>query len=79
MPRILYVKLRYAIEQEMVAKPTDFFIRRTGDLFFNIKNVRDAQQDVLTKMSHLLNWTDEEKQRYEEELEDELRKATSVV
>lgn len=79
MPRILYVKLRYAIEKEMAAKPTDFFIRRTGDLFFNIKNVKDAQQDVLTEMGQLLNWSANEQQQFETELEDEIRKATTVV
>ncbi|PIC67471.1 glycerol-3-phosphate dehydrogenase [Sporosarcina sp. P21c] len=79
MPRILYVKLRYAIEHEMTAKPTDFFIRRTGDLFFNIKNVQDAKEDVLVKMGQLLNWSADEQQRYQLELEDELRKSTSVV
>ena len=79
MPRILYVKLRYAMEQEMTVKPTDFFIRRTGDLFFNIKNVQDAKQDVLIKMGQILNWTAEEQERYRLELEDELQKATSVV
>ena len=79
MPRILYVKLRYAIEHEMTTKPTDFFIRRTGDLFFNIKNVRDAQQDVVTEMSRILNWSTTEQRQYELELEEEIRKATSVV
>ena len=79
MPRILYVKLRYAIEHEMTVKPTDFFIRRTGDLFFNIKNVQDAKEDVLVKMSQLLNWSAEEQKRYQLELEDELLKSTSVV
>ncbi|PIC98297.1 glycerol-3-phosphate dehydrogenase/oxidase [Sporosarcina sp. P29] len=79
MPRILYVKLRYAIEHEMTVKPTDFFIRRTGDLFFNIKNVQDAKEDVLVKMGQLLNWSAEEQKRYQLELEDELLKSTSVV
>lgn len=79
LPRILYVKLRYAIEKEMTVKPTDFFIRRTGDLFFNIKNVVDAEHDVLVEMAQIFNWSDMERQRYEKELEDEMSKATSVV
>ena len=66
-------------EHEMTTKPTDFFIRRTGDLFFNIKNVRDAQQDVVTEMSRILNWSTTEQRQYELELEEEIRKATSVV
>ncbi len=79
MPRILYVKLRYAIEKEMTVKPTDFFIRRTGDLYFNIKNVVDAKKDVLNEMARIFNWTSIEQQSYEKELEDEMIKATSVV
>lgn len=79
MPRILYVKLRYAIENEMAVKPTDFFIRRTGDLYFHMKNVRDGKQDVINEMAAILNWTAEQKQQYTDELNEEIRKATTVI
>lgn len=79
MPRILYVKLRYAIEQEMATKPIDFFIRRTGDLFFHIKNVQDGKADVLNEMAAILHWTDAQKTQYAEELANEIRNATTVI
>lgn len=79
MPRILYVKLRYAIESEMAVKPTDFFIRRTGDLYFHMKNVRDGKQDVINEMAAILNWTAEQKQQYTDELNEEIRKAATVI
>ncbi|WP_301107084.1 glycerol-3-phosphate dehydrogenase/oxidase [Sporosarcina sp.] len=79
MPRILYVKLRYAIEQEMTVKPTDFFVRRTGDLFFHIDNVQAGKTDVLNEMAAILQWTENERTQYEEELNEELRKATTVI
>ncbi|QNK86686.1 glycerol-3-phosphate dehydrogenase/oxidase [Sporosarcina sp. resist] len=79
IPRILYVKLRYAIESEMVAKPTDFFVRRTGDMFFNIDNVKAGKKDVLDEMAFIFEWTDAERQQYEKELADELTIATTVL
>lgn len=78
IPRILYVKLRYAIDYEMVVKPTDFFIRRTGDMFFNIDNVKAGKKDVLDEMAFIFGWTDEEFQRYEKELAEEITNATTV-
>ena len=79
MPRILYVKLRYAIESEMVVKPTDFFVRRTGDMFFNIDNVKAGKNDVLDEMAFIMGWTDEERQHYEKELVDEMTIATNML
>lgn len=78
MPRILYVKLRYAIENEMAAKPTDFFVRRTGDMFFNIDNVRAGKTDVLKEMAFIFSWSDEEYQEYEKDLLEEISIATTV-
>ena len=78
MPRILYVKLRYAIENEMVAKPTDFFVRRTGDMFFNIANVKAGKKDVLEEMSFILGWSDEESRQYEKDLLEEISIATTI-
>ena len=78
IPRILYVKLRYAIDCEMVVKPTDFFVRRTGDMFFNIDNVNAGKKDVLDEMAIIFGWSDAERQQYEKELEEEMTIATTV-
>ncbi|MBE1555355.1 glycerol-3-phosphate dehydrogenase/oxidase [Sporosarcina limicola] len=78
IPRLLYIKLRYAIEHEMTVKPTDFFIRRTGDMFFNIENVRAGKNDVIAEMANLFGWSKSERQQYEEELEQEITRATTV-
>ena len=78
IPRILYVKLRYAIDYEMTVKPTDFFVRRTGDLFFNINNVKTGKKDVLDEMAFIFGWSDVERQQYEKELVAEITNATTV-
>ncbi|AXI01151.1 glycerol-3-phosphate dehydrogenase/oxidase [Sporosarcina sp. PTS2304] len=78
MPRILYVKLRYAIEHEMTMKPADFFVRRTGDLYFHIDNVYAGKSDVLEEMTAILQWTEGQRTQAERELDEEIRKATTV-
>lgn len=79
IPRILYVKLRYAIDYEMVVKPTDFFVRRTGDMFFNIENVKAGKKDVLDEMAFIFGWSESVRQQYEKELVEEMTIATTVL
>lgn len=72
IPRILYAKLMYAMEREMAMKPVDFFIRRTGALFFDIDWVRTWKVDGIRLMAEHLGWTEEEMAGYKAELEKEL-------
>ncbi|WP_133582353.1 glycerol-3-phosphate dehydrogenase/oxidase [Aureibacillus halotolerans] len=68
----IYAQVVYAIQAEMVVKPIDFFIRRTGALYFNIGWVREHKTSVLHLMQNLLGWTQEEFQQYERELDKEI-------
>lgn len=65
---ILYATLLYSIYNEQAYKPTDYFIRRTGSLLFDIHQVETNKQQVLKIMDTILQWDDEEKERYKEEL-----------
>jgi glycerol-3-phosphate dehydrogenase len=53
----------------MIVKPVDFFIRRTGALFFDIKWVYEWKEAIIGFMNDALEWTNEEKAIYREELE----------
>jgi glycerol-3-phosphate dehydrogenase len=75
LPLDVYVKLVYSLEEEMTVKPVDFFIRRTGALYFNIQWVQKWKQAVMDLMAEYLEWTEEEKVIYQEELETELNDA----
>jgi glycerol-3-phosphate dehydrogenase len=68
LPLELYTCLQYGIEEEMVTKPTDFFIRRTGALFFDISSVRKWKDKVIHYMSKELQWSAEEMKGYAAEL-----------
>ncbi|OMF27575.1 glycerol-3-phosphate dehydrogenase [Paenibacillus sp. FSL H8-0548] len=72
LPLVLAVQLRYSIEAEMTVKPVDFFIRRTGDLFFRIGYVQQWKVPVIAAMTELLNWTPEQRAAYAAELEEKL-------
>jgi glycerol-3-phosphate dehydrogenase len=76
LPLSLFVTLIYAIEEEMAVKPVDYFIRRTGALFFNIDWVRRWEDAVISLMANYLNWTKEQTKMYRAELEQALHDAT---
>jgi glycerol-3-phosphate dehydrogenase len=79
LPVMVYAQLKYALEEEMVCKPVDFFIRRTGALFFNIQWVHQWKQAVIDEMDAYFGWTQDEKQTYTDELEQELTDAVIPV
>ncbi|MCP8617638.1 glycerol-3-phosphate dehydrogenase/oxidase [Salirhabdus salicampi] len=66
---VVYATLTYALEEELIYKPVDYFIRRTGALFFNIQWVQNQKQSVIRYLAKVLKWTDEQKQNYTEELD----------
>lgn len=59
----------YGIEEEMAAVPADFFVRRTGALFFDINWVRTYKDSLTDYMSEKLNWDGETKARHVQVLE----------
>ena len=68
LPIDWYVMCMYALEYEMAVTPLDFFIRRTGALFFDIHAVRQWKGAVTQLMQSYFNWTDEERNRYEQQV-----------
>jgi glycerol-3-phosphate dehydrogenase len=69
LPLTLYARIVYAIENEMCLTPSDFFIRRTSDLYFNIEGVKNRKNEVITFMSVYLGWSEAIKNSYKDELE----------
>ncbi|CAM4500437.1 glycerol-3-phosphate dehydrogenase [Paenibacillus endophyticus] len=79
LPLVLAVQLRYAIEAEMAVKPVDFFIRRTGDLFFRIDHVKQWKEAAMSAMAELLGWSEEQHAVYSAELEEKLVEAVEPL
>ena len=79
LPPFVFAQYKYALMEEMIVKPVDFFIRRTGALFFNIDWVRRWKDLVIAEMAKDLKWTEEEKKMHTEELAVELRDAVTPI
>ncbi|MBO1513599.1 glycerol-3-phosphate dehydrogenase/oxidase [Metabacillus bambusae] len=65
----VYASLLYGIQHEMVATLSDFFIRRTSALLFDINWVQKWKEPVSQYMATLLCWSKEEEIRYRDDLE----------
>jgi len=77
LPVDVLIPLIYAIHYEMTVKPVDFFIRRTGALFFDINWVYEWKGAVITYMSAEFGWSNDQKVKYANELEEALIDAVS--
>ncbi|MBO7747613.1 FAD-dependent oxidoreductase [Paenibacillus sp. MWE-103] len=64
LPLALAVQLRYAMDEEMAAKPADFLVRRSGGLFFRIAEVRARKAAVVAAMADRLGWTAGQREAY---------------
>ncbi|WP_071460871.1 glycerol-3-phosphate dehydrogenase/oxidase [Bacillus massilinigeriensis] len=76
---VLFAKLIYGMEHEMVATPLDFFLRRTGALLFDIQAVKEYKYEVTAYMSGRFGWTEEQTKVRAAELEAELVSAQNPV
>ncbi len=75
---IVFAELVYALEYELVFTPADFFVRRTGAMFFDINRVKQHRKSVTNYMAESLQWSKEQTAKYEQELSKKIRE-TRVV
>lgn len=79
LPVEVRVPLLYAMEQEMTVTPSDYFIRRTGALFFQIDEVKRWKQPAIALMSEHTGWSAAQEQQYMDELDAYLYEAVTPV
>ena len=79
LPLSLYLQLRYALEYESLFRPSDFFIRRTGMLYFDIAQMMQYQVEVVRFMARYFSWSIEQIKHYNSELEMALYQATHPI
>ncbi len=75
--RLLKAEIWFTIQHEMTCTPTDFFMRRTGRLFFDKPSVDNYKNDVLNEFTTYFNWSELEKNKHQEELETKIKLATN--
>lgn len=53
-------EVRYGLESEMIARAEDYFVRRTGRLYFDIESIDVIRSSVMSVLSESLEWTPEQ-------------------
>ncbi len=70
--RMIRAEAKFTIAYEMALSPMDFFIRRTGRLYFDIESVRIYMDAVLEEFKMAYNYKDDKIQSFKENLLTEL-------
>ncbi|WP_298484947.1 glycerol-3-phosphate dehydrogenase/oxidase [uncultured Maribacter sp.] len=61
---LILAELDFCIENEMVVTPMDFFIRRTGRLYFDIDSLQKYQTVILAEFKTIFNLNEDKIQEY---------------
>jgi len=65
-------EVNFCIHHEMTLTPLDFFVRRTGMMYFNIHRMEKIKDVILQQFSEIMKWSDAESIRHERALNDML-------
>ena len=67
---LLLAELEYLLQNEMIIKASDFFVRRTGLLYFDLPRLVKLLDPALQSMAHYLNWDIDRQRRERSEMEE---------
>jgi len=70
--RLIRAEVQFTIQYERVSTPMDFFIRRTGRLYFNIEQMKDNLSVVLAEFREFAGASEKEVQRWNKKLKQEI-------
>jgi glycerol-3-phosphate dehydrogenase len=71
--RMILSEVEFGVAFEMVQSPMDFFIRRTGRLYFDIQSVRTFMKPVILELQRIFKANEEKAQEWKEALKSELK------
>lgn len=75
--KMIKAEVWFTINYEMACNPTDFFMRRTGRLFFDANSVNSYKKFVLNEFQNYFSWDEKTVEKYQKELEHHLKMATT--
>ncbi|NKI26495.1 glycerol-3-phosphate dehydrogenase/oxidase [Arenibacter sp. 6A1] len=66
--RMVLAELKFGVQHEMIHTPMDFFIRRTGRLYFDIESVNEYMEPVLAEFKIMFKLSDDAIEGYRAQL-----------
>ena len=77
--RLARAELWFTLQHEMVHTPQDFFIRRTGRLYFKIENLGTLVAPVIDDFANYFGWDASQKQREREKIDRDIFEARNFT
>ncbi|MCL4130720.1 UNVERIFIED_CONTAM: hypothetical protein GTU68_014436 [Idotea baltica] len=77
--KLIKAEVWYTIHYEMASTPTDFFMRRTGRLFFDIQSVFLYQKFVICLFKEHFSWDDVTAKKHQKELQKHINTAITFI
>ena len=75
LPELLEAQIVYTIEHEMCLTPSDFFVRRTGLLYFDIDQVKKNKLAVIGYLNKFFSWDNTLTKKLTNDLDNEINEA----
>ena len=75
--KMIKAELWFTINYEMVCTPTDFFMRRTGRLFFDAQSIFLYKTLIINEFKSSFNWSEEITEKHIKELEAKIKLAVN--
>ncbi|WP_158839801.1 glycerol-3-phosphate dehydrogenase/oxidase [Polaribacter sp. L3A8] len=75
--KMMKAEVWFTINYEMTCTPTDFFMRRTGRLFFDARSVLLYKKYVLYEFKNIFSWDEKTTEKHLKELEEKIQLATT--
>ena len=75
--KMIKAEVWFTVNYEMACTPTDFFMRRTGRLFFDTHSVNMYKDFVFTEFEDYFSWDKKTSKKYQQELDLQLKVATT--
>ena len=75
--KMIMAEVWFTIHHEMACTPTDFFMRRTGRLFFDANSIKVYKKLVFSEFQKYFSWDDKTVEKHQKELEEKLKTATT--
>jgi len=75
LPELLEAQILYTIEHEMCLTPSDFFVRRTGLLYFDIDQVKKNKLVVIGYLNKFFSWDNTLNEKLTNDLDNEINEA----
>jgi glycerol-3-phosphate dehydrogenase len=74
---LIKAELWFTVHHEMVCTLTDFFVRRTGLLYFDVPRLKASKEPIALELQAYLNWDDVRLQQEKKDLDQHLQSVTA--